>query len=85
MGNVGEDVAQAIRAVQDKSKEVQTVQNKMQIDLTAALDGTSEFTLLDPSTLLSVAQFFSVCSAEQYRVCHSSGGLRSPHDSCRSS
>lgn len=40
MGEAGEDVAQAMREVQEKAKEVHSVQNKMQIDLTAALDGT---------------------------------------------
>lgn len=39
MGDIGEDVAQAIRAMQAKAEEVKSVQNKMQIHLTAALDG----------------------------------------------
>lgn len=38
-GDVGDDVAHAMGAVQAAAEEVQSVQNKMQIDLTASLDG----------------------------------------------
>jgi hypothetical protein len=39
MGSTGDDVAQAMGAVQAKVEEVHSLQNKMQADLTATIDG----------------------------------------------